>query len=66
MEPLKANDNVLGDAVPNLHTHIIPRYANDPRPGRPAPFPHPAPPAMPAEHLTRDVEELRSVLTGSE
>lgn len=25
----------LGNAVPHLHTHLIPRYYGDPAPGRP-------------------------------
>jgi diadenosine tetraphosphate (Ap4A) HIT family hydrolase len=25
----------LGNALPHLHTHIVPRYADDPAPGRP-------------------------------
>jgi diadenosine tetraphosphate (Ap4A) HIT family hydrolase len=30
--PVKLNYNVLGNSVPHLHTHIVPRYADDPRP----------------------------------
>jgi diadenosine tetraphosphate (Ap4A) HIT family hydrolase len=30
---VKINDNVLGNWVPHLHTHIVPRYRDDPRPG---------------------------------
>ena len=33
--PLKMNFQLLGNAVPHLHCHIIPRYYGDPAPGRP-------------------------------
>ena len=36
---VKMNYNLLGNWVPHLHTHIVPRYADDPRPGWPFPFP---------------------------
>ena len=60
--PVKVNYNVLGNWVPHLHTHLVPRYADDPRPGWPFPFPEPDPPPMPEERLARDVELLRATL----
>jgi diadenosine tetraphosphate (Ap4A) HIT family hydrolase len=33
--PLKMNFNILGNAVPHLHVHILPRYHGDPAPHRP-------------------------------
>jgi diadenosine tetraphosphate (Ap4A) HIT family hydrolase len=48
--------------VAHLHTHIVPRYADDPRPGWPFPFPDPDPPAMPEERLMRDVDALRRAI----
>jgi diadenosine tetraphosphate (Ap4A) HIT family hydrolase len=62
--PIKVNYNTLGNSVPHLHTHIIPRYADDPRPGWPFPFPDPDPPPMPEARLIRDVEALRRALSG--
>jgi diadenosine tetraphosphate (Ap4A) HIT family hydrolase len=50
---------VLGNAVPHLHTHIVPRYADDVRPGWPFPFPDPEPPAMPEGRLRADLAALR-------
>jgi hypothetical protein len=57
------DNDVLGNAVPHLHTHLVPRYANDPRPGWPFPFPDPDPPAMPEDRLLRDAEALRQAMT---
>lgn len=37
-EPLKMNYETLGNAVPHLHTHLLPRYVEDPAPGRPFPL----------------------------
>jgi diadenosine tetraphosphate (Ap4A) HIT family hydrolase len=33
--PLKMNLLTLGNWVPHLHTHVVPRYPNDPAPGGP-------------------------------
>ena len=60
LEPVKLNYDVLGNSSPHLHTHLVPRYANDPRPGWPFPFPDPDPPPIPEDRLRVDVEALRS------
>jgi diadenosine tetraphosphate (Ap4A) HIT family hydrolase len=31
-KPLKMNFEILGNAVPHLHGHIVPRYYGDPAP----------------------------------
>src|SRR5882757_2315231 len=62
LEPVKLNYDLLGNTVPHLHTHIVPRYADDPHPGWPFPFPDPDPPAMPEERLMRDVDVLRRAI----
>jgi diadenosine tetraphosphate (Ap4A) HIT family hydrolase len=63
LAPVKLNYDVLGNSVPHLHTHIVPRYGDDPRPGWPFPFPDPDPPPMPEERLLADVEALRAALS---
>ena len=37
-QPLKLNYETLGNSSPHLHTHLLPRYEEDPRPGQPFPF----------------------------
>jgi len=32
LEPVKVNYELLGNSLPHLHTHVLPRYADDPRP----------------------------------
>jgi diadenosine tetraphosphate (Ap4A) HIT family hydrolase len=60
--PVKLNYNLLGNAIPHLHTHLIPRYEEDPRPGWPLPFPEEEPPPHPEDVYGRDVEALRALL----
>lgn len=61
--PVKTNYNVLGNSVPHLHTHIIPRYADDPRPGWPFPFPEPDPAPFEDETFRADVDALKRLLS---
>lgn len=65
-QPVKTNYNVLGNGVPHLHTHIIPRYADDPRPSWPFPFPETDPPPFEESMFRADVEALRQLLSGSD
>jgi diadenosine tetraphosphate (Ap4A) HIT family hydrolase len=37
-QPLKMNYETLGNTVPHLHTHLLPRFVQDPAPGRPFPL----------------------------
>ena len=36
-QPAQLNYMTFGNAVPHVHTHIVPRYPDDPAPGRPLP-----------------------------
>ena len=58
---MKTNDDLLGNTLPHLHTHV---YADDPRPGWPFPFPEDEQPPFPAADLRADVEALRALLRG--
>jgi diadenosine tetraphosphate (Ap4A) HIT family hydrolase len=61
-EPVKMNYDILGNALPHLHVHLVPRYADDPRPEWPFPFPEADPPPFPEEQLRADVERLRDAV----
>jgi diadenosine tetraphosphate (Ap4A) HIT family hydrolase len=62
LSPVKLNYDVLGNSLPHLHTHVVPRYADDPRPGWPFPFPDEEQPPHPEEQLRADAESLRRLL----
>lgn len=62
LDPVKLNYDLLGNLLPHLHTHVIPRYADDPKPGWPFPFPEEDPPPHPEAEFRADVEALRSLL----
>ncbi len=36
--PCHMNYLLLGNLVPHLHVHLVPRYLDDPAPGEPLPF----------------------------
>jgi len=60
--PVKLNYELLGNAVPHLHAHVMPRYADDPRPGWPFPWPDDDPPPFPEADVQRDAAALRALL----
>jgi diadenosine tetraphosphate (Ap4A) HIT family hydrolase len=60
--PVKLNYDVLGNALPHLHMHVVPRYADDPKPGWPFPFPDPEPGPIPEADFRADVAALRALL----
>lgn len=62
--PMKLNFEMLGNSLPHLHTHVVPRYADDGSGGRPARFLRTdVPPArLPDEELARDAAALRALL----
>lgn len=59
LEPVKLNYDLLGNSLPHLHTHVVPRYAEDPRPGWPFPFPEEKQPPIEEAAFRKDVEALR-------
>ena len=59
-EPVKMNYDILGNSVPHLHVHVIPRYAEDSRPGWPFPFPAEDPPPFPDDQVRADAVRLRA------
>ncbi|HEY2552417.1 MAG TPA: HIT family protein [Streptosporangiaceae bacterium] len=62
-QPLKMNYETLGNSLPHLHTHLVPRFTDDPRPGQPFPL-SAQPPAgqIPADQLLAEAAELRALL----
>ena len=59
LEPVKVNYDLLGNSLPHLHVHVVPRYADDPKPGWPFPFPEDEPEAVDPAVLAANVEALR-------
>jgi len=63
--PVKMNYMTLGNTVPHLHTHVVPRYLDDPAPGGPIAWeqihsPEPVPEAV----LHHQATGLRELLGG--
>ena len=63
-KPLKLNFDTLGNTVPHLHTHVVPRYPIDENPGGPPRFmmsdrPHPP---IPEARFRDEVDALRALL----
>jgi diadenosine tetraphosphate (Ap4A) HIT family hydrolase len=57
-KPVKINLMTLGNWLPHLHTHVVPRYVDDPAPGNPLTwdemfFDEPLPDATLREHAER-------------
>jgi diadenosine tetraphosphate (Ap4A) HIT family hydrolase len=62
-QPVKLNYLTLGNWVPHLHTHVVPRYTDDPSPGGPinwdAMFGEP----VPDHKVARWAADLRAALS---
>ncbi len=56
--PCHVNYLLLGNIVPHLHVHVVPRYLDDPAPGAPLPW---APSAVPDEVFARQFQQLRDL-----
>jgi len=64
-QPIKMNFEMLGNSLPHLHTHVVPRYLDDGEPGHPAHFMRADlrdEPKIPEQAYTRDVAALRQLL----
>ena|SRR5690348_5466681 len=62
--PKKLNFETLGNTEPHLHTHIVPRYDEDPNPGGNFPFwLVEDPPLLPVDAVAGDAEALRALLS---
>lgn len=61
--PLKMNYEMLGNTVPHLHTHLIPRYVADPNPGGPFPLGSVRGTPVPDERLEAEALALRERLS---
>jgi diadenosine tetraphosphate (Ap4A) HIT family hydrolase len=58
------NYMTLGNTVPHLHTHVVPRYRDDPAPGRPLAWEQIQPPdPVPEADLRRQAADLRALLS---
>jgi diadenosine tetraphosphate (Ap4A) HIT family hydrolase len=64
-QPVKMNWLSLGNGVPHLHVHLVPRPADDVRAGgplEPEAFDQAATPEVPADELRAEAEVLRAAL----
>jgi diadenosine tetraphosphate (Ap4A) HIT family hydrolase len=62
-QPLKMNYETLGNSLPHLHTHLVPRFTEDPRPGQPFPLSAQQPDKrIPEAQLWADASALRTLL----
>ncbi len=66
--PVKLNYLTLGNGLPHLHTHIVPRYTDDPDPGRPPRFMMADQewPPMPDDEYAHELEELRVAIEAAQ
>jgi diadenosine tetraphosphate (Ap4A) HIT family hydrolase len=54
--PCHMNYLLLGNIVPHLHVHVVPRYLDDPSPERPLPW---EPREVPADEFSSQHQQLR-------
>ena len=63
-DPVKLNYLTLGNTIPHLHTHVVPRYRDDPAPGGPIEWAQIfSPDPVPDVELHRQAAGLRVLLT---
>ena len=64
--PAKLNLMMLGNSLPHLHTHVVPRYLDDRDPGHPPTFMNgdQPMPALPETDVRRDAAKLLRLMEG--
>ena len=64
--PAKLNLMTLGNELPHLHTHVVPRYVDDSEPGVPPRFMRARieRKTLPIEDVRRDAVKLRELMEG--
>lgn len=62
--PVKVNYEILGNAIPHLHCHVVPRYADDGAPGRPLPLFDLPPVHLPEDEFRSLATQIRDALQG--
>jgi diadenosine tetraphosphate (Ap4A) HIT family hydrolase len=64
--PAKLNLMMLGNSLPHLHTHVVPRYVDDRDPGHPPRFMDPGAKTspLPIDDVRRDAAKLRELMEG--
>lgn len=60
--PVKLNVELLGNTLPHLHAHLLPRYADDPQAGGPFQWPEADVGLRPDEELRQDAAALRDLM----
>jgi len=60
--PMKINYLTLGNGTPHLHTHVVPRYADDPAAGGPIAWDEMFGAPIPDVELARHAAALRDAL----
>ncbi|BBH70052.1 hypothetical protein ACTI_67370 [Actinoplanes sp. OR16] len=66
LAPAKMNYSVLGNSVPHLHGHVVPRPHRDPAPGGPIPWAHLDDGRQPVAEVERMAARLRSCFPARE